>query len=129
MVIHSLKVKIDNTFQEKELKYWINRCSREKDFQLLIDGIVSYAEWFENREDITNWLKAECGSHYTVEKLEEGGSYYIVAKPKTSNTGLFTCTWSIVWNRQNSSMMPSFVFKVNRKCKFSLLFSYIYTNK
>ncbi|KAJ9573625.1 hypothetical protein L9F63_008966 [Diploptera punctata] len=119
LVIDSLRVKLEDKFQENEIKSWLNVCMRHKDVQTLVRGIYSYEQWFSNRNYIVQSLRgADYGTYYTVEKSLDDGEMNIIARLKPRAQPLFTCKWSIMWNRASSSMSPSFVFCLSNRTRF-----------
>lgn len=115
MTVHSLKVTYHDPFHEAELKTFSNRCMRQSSLQTFIRGVVSYAELFANREEITDWLIEENEPHFSVNKFHEDGTYNIKAEGRTIS--YFSCEWKIIWNEGSLAMMPSFTIRANNKSK------------
>lgn len=117
MILHSLEVTYLDPFHEAELKSFSRMCMRQNSMQTLIRGVVSYAELFAKREEITNWFSEEDDSHFSVTKHHENGAYNVTAKAEGRITSYFSCEWKIIWNNGSLTMIHHFTIRANNESK------------
>lgn len=117
MIVHSLKVKYLDPFHEAELRSFSRMCMRQNSMQTLIRGVVSYAELFAKREELTDWLTEENEHHFSVTKHYENEAYNVAAKIEGRTTLYFSCEWQIKWNEGSLTMIHCFTFRANNKSK------------
>jgi hypothetical protein len=117
MIGRSLKVKYLDPFQEAELTSFSRMCMRQNNMQTLIRGVVSYAELFAVREEVTFWLTEENGPHFSITKHHENVAYNVTAKVEGRTTSYFRCEWKIKWNEGSLTMIHCFTFRADNKSK------------
>lgn len=91
---------------------------RQNSMQALIRGVVSYAELFAKREEITNRLSEESESHFSVTKHLENGACNVTAKAEGRTTSYFSCEWKIIWNDGSLTMIHNFTIRANNETNF-----------
>ena len=117
MIVRSLEVTYLDPFHEAELKSFSRMCMRQNSMQALIRGVVSYAELFAKREEITNRLSEESESNFSVTKHLENGACNVTAKAEGRTTSYFSCEWKIIWNDGSLTMIHHFTIRANNESR------------